>query len=446
MKDTAHLARFGSRMAGTAAAIAMLASAAIAQEAPAQPDNGWTFAGVSLATGVNTGYQLAFDPVGRQVYLTDANWRAEEKRPDGSIVVTRYATGKVVVFDVDSRSWVANHSFLGLSRSNGSGDDTAPLDWSTVAADVTTANSNRVSFSPNGIAVDGTTTNAAGQPDATIITTSARGRDPVLGYGGHVVIYNASQGGPTDADRIWQFEDGTPIFDGIRRVALNTTTHTAYISNFADARGAGARPGFVAVVDLLTREVEARVRVPETWGAIGVAVDEENNLIYVGTLTGQGLYVIDGDAIDTSNAQDLSLNDAAITQLPAVVGENARPTYSPELKRLYVSTYASPAGKISVIDADPASATYGTVLEVIETGATNSVAVDGERGLIYSANLGDQEVVVYDANTHEELLRMPTTGNALNIGIDPETHDVWVSNFSAASFVNVFSVFQPPKG
>lgn len=444
MRDMAHTARLGSRMAGAAAAIAMLATAAIAQEAPAQPDNGWSFAAASLATGVNTGYQLAFEPVGRQVYLTDANWRAEEKRPDGSIVVTRYATGKVVVFDVDSRAWVANHSFLGLSRAYGTGTEADPLDWTDIEGE--TNSGNRSSFSPYGIAVDGTTVNAAGQVDPTIITTTARGRDPELGYGGHVVVYNASQGGPTDADRIWQFEDGTPIFDGIRRIALNTSTHKAYISNFADARGTGARPGFVAVVDLLTREVEARVRVPETWGAIGVTVDEENNLIYVGTLTGDGLYVIDGNAIDTSNAQDLELNNAAITKLDAVVGENARPTYSPELKRLYVSTYASPAGTISVVDADPASAAYGTVIGTIETGATNSVAVDGQRGLLYSANLGDQEVVVYDANTYEELLRMPTTGNALNIGIDPETHDVWVSNFSAASFVNVFSVFQEPKG
>ncbi|MGD9738999.1 MAG: YncE family protein [Bauldia sp.] len=431
-------------MAGATAAVAMLATTAIAQEAPAQPDNGWSFASVSLATGVNTGYQLAFDPVGRQVYLSDANWRGEEKRPDGTIVVTRYATGKLVVFDVDSRAWVANHSFLGLSRSDGSGTDADPLNWAGVEAE--TNSSNRSSFSPYGVAVDGTTTNAAGEVDPTVITTTARGRDPALGYGGHVVVYNASQGGPTDADRIWQFEDGTPIFDGIRRIALNTTTHKAYISNFGDARGESGRPGFVAVVDLPTRTVEARVRVPETWGAIGVAVDEQNNLIYVGTLTGPGLYVIDGDAIDTSNAQDLSLNDGAITQLEAVVGENARPTYSPELKRLYVSTFARDGGVINVVDADPASAAYGTIIGTIETGATNSVAVDGERGLLYSANLGDQEVVVFDANTFEELLRLPSTGNALNIGIDPETHDVWVSNFSSASFVNVFSVFQDPKG
>lgn len=53
----------------------------------------------------------------------------------------------------------------------------------------------RSTFSPYGVAVDGTTTGADGQPDATIITTTARGRDPKAGYGGHMVIYSASQGG-----------------------------------------------------------------------------------------------------------------------------------------------------------------------------------------------------------------------------------------------------------
>jgi len=129
-----------------------------------------------------------------------------------------------------------------------------------------------------------------------------------------------------------------------------------------------------------------------------------------------------------------------VTLLPASVPENARPTYSPELQRLYISSYASPEGTITVVDADTDSASYGEVIDTITTGPTNAVAVDGERGLLYSANLGDREVVVYDAESFEELHRLPTTGNALNIGIDPVTRDAWVSNFSQASVTDVFTL------
>ncbi|GEM_PF-2096361 len=439
----ARLSRMALAIASAIVGIGATVPLAAAQDAAA--GSGWTFTSEQLATGVNYGYQLALDPVGRKVYFTDAQWRVENRAPDGTISVGATASGKVVVFDAASHAVVGDYDYVGLSRNDGSGPDSAPLDWAGITdASITSQASNRSTFSPYGIAVDGTTTDASGAADPTIVTTTARGRDAEHGYGGHLVVFNASQGAPTDVDRIYQFEDGTPIFDGIRRVAANTVTHKAYVTNFAESRTEGGdRPGFIAVVDLPTRTVEARVRVPETWGAIGVTVDEDNNLIYVGSLTGDRLYVIDGSKVDTSNAQDLELNADAITELEAVVGENARPTYDPVLKRVYVSAYADPEGVITVVDADPASAAYGTVIDTIKTGPTNSVAVDGERGLLYSANLGAREVVVYDTVEHEEVLRLPTRGNAINIGIDPVTHEVWVSNFRDTSFANVFTVSAP---
>lgn len=446
MSDFASPPRRVSRLTlAAAAAIAGLAAVVPLAVAQDEPGSGWTYSVESLATGVNYGYQLGFDPAGRQVYFTDAQWRVESRAPDGTIGVTQTPTGKVVVFDAATRDLVAIHSFLDLSRNDGSGPDRAPLDWSGVTdPSVSTLASNRTTFSPYGIAIDGTTVDAAGEIDPTIVTTTARGRNLDLDYGGHLVVYNASQGAPTDADRLWEFEDGTPIFDGIRRIAVNTGTHTAFVTNFAEARAeGGGRPGFVAVVDLEAREVVARVRVPELWGAIGVTVDEERDLVYVGTLSGDGLYVIDAAAVDTGDPQDLALNDHAITELEATVGENARPTYDPVLQRVYVSAYDDPAGTITVVDADPESPAYGTVIDSFETGPTNAVAVDGERGLLYSANLGAQEVVVYDTGTHEELLRLPTSGNALNIGVDPVSHEVWVSNYRATGVTDVFSVHGP---
>lgn len=419
----------------------LLASPILAQPQQQQPEphpSGWTYTTEALATAVNNGYQLALDPVGRKVYLTDARWRTEDRAPDGTVTVRQTGTGKVVVFDTETRELEAIHSFLGLTRNDGSGPESQPFEWTDGSGDSIT--SMRTTFSPYGIAV---AANAADASDPIIVTTTARARDAEAGYGGNVVIYNASQGAPTDEDRLFAYEDGGPIFNGIRRVAVNNRTGKAFVTNFADARGGGEEPGYITVIDLATRAVEANVRVPEYWGAIGVAVDEENDLVYVGTIAGEGLYVIDASALDTSDPRDLALNDAAITELEAVVGENARPTYNAELKRLYVSSFASPEGVITVVDADPQSAGYGTILDTIETGPTNAVEVDAERGLLFSANLGDKEVVVFSTDTHEEVLRLPTTGNALNVGIDPESGDVWVSNFGRAGFVDVFTLRAP---
>ena len=410
---------------------ALLGSVAYAQQAP---EFGWTYTVERIATGVNYGYQLAFDPVGRQVYFSDTRWRTEARDAEGNVTVTQRATGKLVQFDAETRSIVGNYSYLGLTRADGNGTDGDAFDWTDVEGEALT--SNRTQFSPYGVAVD----NNDGDP--ILVTTTARARVPGYEYGGSVVIFNPSEGDPTDDDRLWTFEDGSPIFDGLRRVAVNTETHQAFFTNFAEGRAEdGTRPGFVVVVDLPTREVLARIAVPHG-GAIGVDVDEERNLAYIGTIGGgEGkLYVLDAGALDTSDPKSFDLNAAALTELAAELPENARPTYSPELQRLYVASYASPEGTITVVDADPDSATYGEVLDSITTGPANAVAVDGERGLLYSANLGAREVVVYSTEDHSELVRLPTTGNALNIGIDPETRDIWVSNFSLASVTDVFTV------
>lgn len=431
MNDMSRMGRALRVSALSLLGASLLSSIAIAQDAP-QGAPGWSYKVERIATGVNNGYQLAFDEAGRQVYFADTRWRTEERNAEGDVTVTQRATGKVVQFDAETRSIVDTYSYLGLSRSDGNGTEGDAFDWNGV--DGESQSSMRTQFSPYGIAV------AHNGGDPYVVTTTARARDPELGYGGHAVIFQPSQGEPTDADRLWAFEDGTPIFDGLRRVDVNNATNKAYFGNFASWRSeAGARPGFVVVVDLPTKAVEARVAVGEG-GVIGIAVDEDRNLVYAGTISSEKLYVIDAAALDTSDPQSLDLNAAAVTELAAVVPQNARPTYSPEDQRLYISSYADPEGTITVVDANPDNATYGEVIETIVTGPTNAVAVDGERGLLYSANLGAREVVVYKTDDFSEVLRLPTSGNALNIGIDPVSKDVWVANFAQASITDVFSV------
>lgn len=426
-----YLSRMGRLTAVALIGTSLVAPFAIAQDEP-QGAPGWSYKVERIATGVNNGYQLAFDEAGRQAYFADTRWRTEERDAEGNVVVTQRATGKVVQFDAETRSIVDTYSYLGLSRADGNGLEGDAFDWTGIEGE--SLSSMRTQFSPYGIAV------AHNGGDPYVVTTTARARDPELGYGGNVVIFQPSQGEPTDADRLWAFEDGTPIFDGLRRVAVDNATNKAYFGNFASwRREAGDRPGFVAVVDLPTKTVEARIAVGEG-GVIGLAVDEARNLVYAGTISAEKLYVIDASNLDTSDPKNLDLNAAVVTELAAVVPQNARPTYSPEEQRLYISSYADPEGTITVVDANPDSATYGETIESIVTGPTNSVAVDGERGLLYSANLGAREVVVYKTDDFSEVLRLPTSGNALNIGIDPVSKDVWVSNFAQASITDVFSV------
>lgn len=399
-------------LAATLAAALTVGSIAAASAASANEATGdWSVSTETLNTGVANGYQLAY--ADGNVYVADAQWRAERR-----IVGT---------------------------------PENTPLE---------SGSSMRTSFSPYGIAVD-----ADVDGEAVVVTTTARQRDAATGFGGGVVIYKASQGAPTDADRVFQYADGSPIFSGPRRVAVNAEKNLAYVTSLGDSRGASERQGYITVLDLTKRGAEAvvaQVTVPDAAGAVGVAVDEVNNLIYVGGYAQNGiekLYVIDGSKIDASAPTDFKLNNGAIRALDAVVGSNARPTYNAELKKVYVSAYD--ASTITVVEADPASSDYGKALKVIDvrTGAdsnnkgTNAVEVDAARGLLYSANL-DSGVSVYDINNDYEQIEftaadgskfkdVPTSGRSVNFGLDAETGEIWVSTWSSAGTVDIVRVTAP---
>lgn len=396
----------------------------IAHAAPPAPDTTWEASLTSLESGVKSGYQLA--AANGSVYVADAQWRV-----DGKTVGT---------------------------------PENTPM---------ASGNSMRSTFSPYGIAVD---------PDvngeAVIVTTTARQRDSAAGYGGGVVIYNASQGAPTDADRVFEFEDGSPVLAGPRRVAVDTERNIAYVTNLGQARSSKG-PGFVLVLDLTKRGADAviaRVGLPgdadneaagwwsnpvgsdvSTEGVVGVAVDEANNRVYLGTMTGEKLFVLDGSQIDgTKDPKNTQAYAGAVTELDATVGANARPTFNADTKKVYVSAYD--ASKITVVDADPASDTYGETEHVIDvtTGSssgnkgTNAVEVDAERGLLYSANL-DAGVTVYDiendyapieftaedGSTYTDIV---TGDRVVNFGLNEDTGEVWVSTHAAAGKVHVISV------
>lgn len=461
MLRTARLRRALVAAAGTALVVTPLGlvqSTATAADA----GEGWTWTRTVLDTGVAQGYQMGVDEVNRKVYFTDAQARTDRREkvttydaagePNGFFWQhsTTGGSAKVVEFDMAEKRWTRDMSYLGLTRLGPNAKKEGEAhSWDGLADTVTSQSSMRTHFSPNGIAIDPNTV-YDGVVDPTIITTHVRQRGTQpdgssVGHGGGIVIYRASQGAPTDADRLWEFDDKTPISDGSRRVAVNTKTHKAYITNMGTRND--TRRGYVTVIDLVTKKVEAQISIPKPadtraadGGVIGVAVDEVNNLVYAGTISGgdlttdqSKLFVIDAGKIDTSEPQNKTLNAAHVTELPALIPTNARPKYVADDKRLYVSSYDS--GTISVIDADPASATYGQLLDQVVDGPTNSVAVDADRNLLYSAGLGDNELKVYDTETLDEVVTIPTYSRANDIAVDPVTGEIWVGYFSFAGSV-----------
>jgi hypothetical protein len=233
-----------------ALSVSLIGSAALfgsptAAAAPVVTENGWSYDAESYDTGVANGYQLALDTTSRKVYLSDAAWSKQTRtvtdNGDGTYTYGAdeftVGSGKLSVFDVATRTREADKSFLGLTRNDGNGKESEPFSWANAAANAASINSMRTTFSPYGVAVDGTTPGGA-----TIVTTTARQQDADEGFGGGVVVFQPSQGDPTDADRIFEFaDDGSPVLAGPRRVAVNTKTHKAYVTSLGNSRGLDGR-------------------------------------------------------------------------------------------------------------------------------------------------------------------------------------------------------------
>lgn len=462
--------------AGTALVVTPLGLVQTAQADTASDEVTWSR--TTLDTGVVRGYQMGVDPVNRKVYFTDAQQRVDSREkvatfdsagnPNGYFWQKSHteASARVLEFDMAKKSLSREFSYLDLTRLGANAKKEGEAhSWDGFTNDEASQsqNSMRTHFSPNGIAIDPNTT-YDGVVDPTIITTHVRQRSSHPdGGGGGIVIYRASQGAPTDADRLWEFEDGSAISSGSRRVAINTTTHKAFITNMGDRGRSGdpAKGGYVTVIDLVTKKVDARIAIPAPQdtraahgGVIGVTVDESTNTVYAGVISGGDLttdqskiFAIDASNLDTSDPKSKVLNASKVSELSALVPTNARPKYVEADKRLYVSSYDS--GTISVIDADKTSATYGQLLDQVVDGPTNSVEVDAERNLLYSAGLGDKELKVYDTETLDEVVTIPTYARANDIAVDPATGEVWVGYFSFAGMpsdkAEVFDITLPEE-
>lgn len=427
------LSRRACALVGAAALAAALPASA---SAVATDQPGWSTSVTQLTSGIVLGYELTVDPVNHRLYATDAAPTTATRTAirdaggaetgDWYTTITQANSGKVVAFSTANNRLLESHPFTGLLGSDGivGGGWT----FGTARDGVATATSRGTSNNPYGIDVD------HGLADPLIVTAQTRTST--------IAVYPASQRAPTDADVIRFLPDGTTAaFSRVRTPRVDSTRHLAYIANY------NATTGYVAVVDLTSKRVVARVPAP---GVVGLTIDEQRNLIYAGTFgapDGNVLRVIDGSRISTANPADAAINAGAVVATVPGLGGNARPVYDATLQKVYTANYAD--STLSVVDVDPASPTYRTVTATVETaGPANAAAVDGERGLVYTADLGAQTVSVVDAATNQVVQVVPTPGRALDVAVDPASHVAYVSMMNNAPIqaISVTKDADLPKG
>ncbi len=335
------------------------------------------------------------------------------------------STAKVVGFDTESFRLLKNYSYLGLTQTDGTNGNT--VNWPAALAanpNATSASNIRTAHVPYGIATLPDADDPTDPAKTTIITTSARVRPS------SVHIFAAGANAPTNADVLTHWPDGTTeAFNGLRRVAVHEGRRLAFTTNFAD-RGEN---GDVVVVDIDAKEVVGRIQLPSP---IGVDVDQDGDRIVVGSLGQAKLHVIEIDDLvldkDPANANAAAAANATVIDIPdtgSVVNDNLRPFYDQENDLVYAASYDGQS--VTVVNPDTGAIVAGP----FASGRTNAVTVDSSRDLLYTADLQDRVVSVYDVSNPANpvwKLSVPTSGDAVNMGIDPVTRKVFVANFKGS--------------
>ncbi len=184
-------------------------------------------------------------------------------------------------------------------------------------------------------------------------------------------------------------------------VAVDPTTHTAYVTNINDDT--------VSVIDEATNTVTATIAVG---GApLAVAVDPAARTAYV-TNGGNGTVSVIDEATNTVTAI-----------IPVGSGPDAV-AVDPAASTVYVANGG--AGTVSVIDA-----ATGVVTATITVGSgPGAVAVDPAASTVYVANGGAGTVSVIDAATGVVTATIPVGSDPGGVAVDPAAHTVYVANFS----------------
>jgi YVTN family beta-propeller protein len=178
-------------------------------------------------------------------------------------------------------------------------------------------------------------------------------------------------------------QDQPGVFLRIWDVAANPLGGRVYVT---------ATGGTVFVIDTATNAVSGPYRVGPA--ATGVAISPDGSRLYVAT----ELWNSDIEVVDT----------ASMTVIGTInLGESSYPidgAFTPDGKRLYMITGAQGSetadNAVMVIDTDPNSTTYNTVIHTIYGGAPGHVVFSQDGSRAYVSDSGDNTITVIDTHTN----------------------------------------------
>ena len=301
------------------------------------------------------------------------------------------------------------------------------------------------------------------------------GSYPVLAASGpgRVYVVNAFGGTVTIVDTASNTVDGQPIpvAAGSSSPALSPDGSRLFITN--------SSTGGVYVVDTVTRSVvDADPSTPQLDPIIvgsppvqdgqehyvpngGIAFSEDGTRLYV---TRQHLVVVngvyasgDGDVVVIGNDPSDPSSYLKLIGDPIVLTGKIPAAAAVAGKRLYVGTFntsdagpvngAFPSGTVMVVDIDPDSPTFQSLVDVDpSTPAVDgigvgplplNIAVSPDKSLGYTVNLGAGTVSVIDFATSEKIYEFTYStgpqvfGTPSIVGISPDGTKLYVSNYGA---------------
>lgn len=206
----------------------------------------------------------------------------------------------------------------------------------------------------------------------------------------------------------------------LRQTVIDEKANKIYVSAFGgmERDGKMGPKSGIWVIDGKTDTLEAVMTDP-VQSAAGLAIDVENNRLYVSDLNNSEIAEID---LQTQKVLRKFASVAA--------SKDAKPeafnTINLEIDTQNGILYAinQKSGSVSLIDVNS-----GDIVSTVKTGAgALSARLHPQSGDLYVANRGDGTVSVIDAQSHFVTAHLATGTHPQTIAIDPKTGHVYVSN------------------
>jgi YVTN family beta-propeller protein len=200
---------------------------------------------------------------------------------------------------------------------------------------------------------------------------------------------------------------GSPDFDEVGGVAVNSTTNTVYVAN--------TYSGTLSVIDGATNAV---VEFPAGDRPYAVAVNPTTNSVYITVSTsasgGAGVVVLNG----ATNA---------ITATVPLGGVPTDLAVDPATNRVYVAY----GGTVAVLDGT----TNAVTATVPVGGGSGGVAVDPATHKVDAVSYGDGTVAVLDGATNVVTATVPVGDKPGGVAVDLDTHTIYVTRQDASTVV-----------